>query len=665
MMKLDLSGSGWRLSGWTPFLWKLRCSNEVGTAANTEIAEIPARVPGSVQLALRENGLLPDWNIGMNRLACEWTENRHWMFRREVELPEDGGELVCEGLDYSGWILWDGREIGTFCGSHRPHCFPLPPEAAAAGRHSLAIIFDLPPRWLGQFGDTAELSVGKPRFYYSWDWMPRLVQTAITGSVTVRSRQTPAIRVEEFDTTRDSFRIRGTVRHAHNADRVRLRLADRAGREILRREISCAEFEAGIECAALPVECWNPNGLGNAALYDFTVESTVSRAGKKFRAGFRSVRRRPCEGAPEGAEHWVFEINGTPLFIQGINWTPLLPNYADTPDELYRARIAEYREIGVNLFRVWGGASRERELFYELCDEAGIMVWQEFPLCSSGIGNLPPDDPDSLAELERSADAYLDALVTHPALILWCGGNELFHTGGAGRPCSGREPALQLLARKIRERDPGRDFVPTSASGPAEYCLDENYGKGMHHDVHGPWKPEPQPLELQWTDYWNRDDALFRSEFGAPGAASEELIRKYAGGLPLMPVSAENPLWRNPFDWWLETDAFAAEHKRPPESVAEYVAWSRHRQGRAIAIAAGAAKRRFPKCGGVIVWMGHDAYPCFCNTSLIDFDGNRKPAADALQYIFTRRELPVPERKSAERWSKNEKTCNSAVNYDC
>jgi beta-mannosidase len=107
-----------------------------------------------------------------------------------------------------------------------------------------------------------------------------------------------------------------------------------------------------------------------------------------------------------------------------------------------------------------------------------------------------------------------------------------------------------------------------------------------------------------------------------------------AGDLDPLPVAADNPVWRRPLTWWIEAEQFEAEHGRKPQTLEEYVAWSQQRQARALAIAVEACKARFPRCGGVLIWCGHDCYPCPANTSLIDFHGQPKPAAWALQRIW-------------------------------
>jgi beta-mannosidase len=195
-------------------------------------------------------------------------------------------------------------------------------------------------------------------------------------------------------------------------------------------------------------------------------------------------------------------------------------------------------------------------------------------------------------------------------------------------------PMLKALGEVVRDLDPTRRFLPTSASGPSFSGDPDAYGQGVHWDVHGPWRAEGE-LDMAWTAYWRDDDALMRSEVGAPGPSSAELIRRYAGDVDPFPGTIANPLWRRT-SWWIEWPQFVAEMGREPATLEEYVAWGQARQARALAIAAGACKARFPRCGGFIVWMGHDSFPCAANTAVIDFEGNPKPAAFALAEVFRR-----------------------------
>ena len=645
----DLSQLQWTLIGTTPYAWLLS-GNPVQVLQDQTVEQeaIPAIVPGSVQKSLLNAGILPDWNSGLNARLCEWVENRHWIY--SVHLPDEWFQsgktyrLSAAGLDDRGWVYLNGKEIGTFKTTHLPYLFDLTDHLQPAG-NLLQIIFDCPPRWLGQFGYTSKMTDWKPRFYYTWDWVSRIVQIGIWNTLTLEESDGAEIFNLKVCTEADpasalgSLEVRGSAGAPAGA-KVKLELSGDEGviyQELLPLEVFNGD---GVRWDALPVKLWYPNGLGSQPLYRFTytllgengqIHDCVQRT-----IGFRHITWQPCEGAPANADPWICAVNGRPVFLQGFNWTPILPNFADTGEADYRLRLERYREMGVNILRMWGGAMLEKEIFFQLCDEMGILVWQEFPLSSSGVDNWPPEDETSIAELSQIARSYITRRSHHACLLMWGGGNELQgdldgNKTGVGKPVDLSHPLIRRFAEIAAEEDPGRRFVPTSSSGPYFYVKEENIGKGLHWDVHGPWKADPDLAA--WEAYWKKVDALFHSEVGCPGASSVEIIQCYSGGLPTMPASPQNRLWRRT-PWWIEWDLFLQQGGREDSSLEEYVRWSQERQAQALTIVARSLKNKFPRCGGVIFWMGHDCFPCTANTSVIEFDGRYKPAALALKKVF-------------------------------
>lgn len=648
----DLAQLSWTLTGWAPYQWCVDMSMELGNAIHAELAEISAPVPGSVQEALRQSGILPDWNSGLNARECEWVENRHWCY--ETHLPdlwiqeEISFRLRCLGLDYSGWIVVNGQEVDTFQGSLCPYVLDLTPYLRVQD-NILRIIFDCPPRWLGQIGFTSQIHDWKPRFNYGWDWTPRLVQIGIWDSIFFEASDGQEIVNLHCTTDTDSkqetgvLSLQGQVR-GEKSRFVRLLLhKDSADDDMYleREEFTLSQFAEGITWAHLPIERWWPNGQGAQPLYTLTCQlldeyhhalDTTTR-----RIGFLSVQWTACEGAPPQADPWICIVNNRPLFLQGVNWTPIRPNFADVPVEEYRKRLQLYHDLGCNIVRVWGGAYLEKECFYDLCDELGLLVWQEFPLSSSGLDNWPPEEEHTIVEIAAIAHSYIERRQHHVALIVWCGGNELQgalngHKIGIGKPIDSSHPLIQRLQQTVQEYDPRRRFLPTSSSGPRFDASADEYGKGLHWDVHGPWRVEGT-LGSHWTSYWHHDDALFRSEIGTPGASPVDIIRAFKGRCHEIPGTIDNSIWRRS-SWWIEWPEFQEEYGREPHGLEEYVLWSQNRQARSLAIAARACKERFPRCGGFLIWMGHDSFPCTSNTAILDFYGRPKPAALALAAVF-------------------------------
>jgi beta-mannosidase len=650
-MKLshDLSTLPWLVAGFNPYSWRLSNAHDIRTAP-ADFPAVPVDIPGSVQAALLRAGVLPDWNQGMNSLQCEWVENRHWVFQTDV--PDEWTAVVqqsclkCLGLDDRGWVFVNGNEVARFEGAFTPHTFDLGSHLKPTGNR-LQIIFDLPPRWLGQIGYTSRMTEWKARYNYSWDWISRLVQIGISGGVFLDVSDGV-----EFDNVTcmtevasphggGRLRVNGT---AHGPQDCRVDVTLTGPAEFARREIlTLEEFnQRGLAWEDLPVQVWWPNGHGPQPLYQLVCrlqDSAGRRHDEQSRTlGFKHVAWLPCEGAPAAADPWVCAVNGKPIFLQGVNWSPIRPTYADLREADYRRLLELYRDLGCNILRVWGGAFPEHECFYRLCDEMGFLLWQEFPLSSSGLENWPPEDAASIRALSTVAHAYIARMRHHVSLLMWCGGNELQGSldgrkTGTGKPVGLSHPLIARFAEIVAAEDPGRRFVATSSSGPRFGASLAEVGLGVHWDVHGPWKLDGT-LE-QWKDYWSRVDALFHSEFGAPGASSVEIIRKYSGGLPPFPGSADNPLWRRT-PWWIEWPDYLREMGREPRSLEELVTWSQQRQAEALAFVVGTLKSKFPRCGGAILWMGHDSFPCTANTAIIDFDGHLKPSALALKAVWRR-----------------------------
>lgn len=642
-----LSELTWELSGWRPFCWRMGNSMETGWSMGADVGPVSARVPGSAHQALLDAGLIEDWNVGLNSRACEWTEHRHWAFAAELPAfwtEEPGAKvLMADGLDYSGWILVDGAEMGRFSGALTPQEFDLTAALTPGTPHRLLIVFDTPPEEQGQIGYTSQSRFFKPRYNYSWDWCPRIVPVGVWDRLRLCTGWAGALRVNHLRAELAQDGATGTVQ-------VRVLAAEAvrdAGLNLSVQLLDGDRFLAGafgeirpgnneIALPAVEIEPWWPNGCGDQKLYTFSLKAETA-AGKVVwsctrEVGFRRIEWAPCEGAPADAEPWICVVNGKPVFLQGANWVPPRAIYHDTQDDEYRTLIDLYRNMGCTVLRVWGGGILEKEIFYRLCDEAGILVWQEFPLSSSGLENEPPDSGAVIKRLCAIASSYIERRGHHASLLLWSGGNELtVDLNGMQVPAGYNHPCIAALRGTVRAEDPGRRFIPTSASGPRFGGAPEDFGKGLHHDIHGPWGIEGFVKDMdEWRAYWAKDDALFRSEVGMPGAAALDSIERYSGGQQVMPPQGE--YWRHAAAWW--TQWRRLKDRLEGKTLAEYVALTQAEQAEAYAIAATACKSRFPQCGGFIIWMGHDCYPCPANNSVIDFDQNPKPAYYALKDVF-------------------------------
>lgn len=647
----DLSSLDWKLWGYRPESWKKDFNFTELTGPRADYTNITAKVPGSVQKALKDAGIIEDWNIGNNYIDIEWIENRHWIF--VTKLPDEwvnkGSEinLHCLGLDDNGVIMINGKEAGKFNNTFIPYNFNITPYLKEKD-NTLAVVFECPPSYLGQIGYTSKIKEWKPRFYYGWDWIPRIVQVGIWDNIILEVLDKESARITDLKVVTDADKIKDLGNLKISAEltaqafhgKVRIQLLKDLGEPVIDETVPATQIHDGKVWANLKIKRWWPNGSGDQALYklvctlyDVNVKEsqTIER-----KVGFKNIEWLPCKGVLPEADPWICSVNNKPVFLQGVDWTPIRPNFADLKESDYRKLIKTYKDLGVNIFRVWGGGFPEKEWFYDICDEMGIMLWQEFPLSSSGLDNYPPETPDEIFVMSKISESYVRRLRHHVSVLLWCGGNELYEFGDTA-PVTDKHPMIRCMKEIVKAEDPGRRFVTGSPSGPSIHAGFNNFGKGVNWDVHGPWT-----LPYTATDhtinavrnYWSHDDALFHSEVGVAGAMSAEMINKYRGNFQALPANLENPLWRQ-VSWWIEWGDYLKDHNGDkPESLEEYVAWSQKRQTEGLTIALKANKSRFPKCGGFIIWMGHDSYPCPVNTSIIDFDGNLKPVAIELSKIW-------------------------------
>lgn len=647
----DLSSLTWTLRGWRQNDWELALTPERARVKNSDVGPIQAQVPGSVRGALLASELVADPMFGQQSRLSEWIENRHWQFTAPLpsgieqhlsKHPEWQAILEFPRLDNAGTVLIDESVVGTFAGSFTPHHFDIT-EFVTSGRQTLSVVFTDVPDGLGQNGWTSRIRDWKPRYNYGWDWTPRIVQIGIPEHASIQVGPLASLQEASISALTDPAAVRVDLTRCSLAEVSAVQIAVSGSGLTVTKTIDVDRLDENAT-TIVPVgepEQWQVRPRGAQSLYDVRVsllsaeDAVLCEASR--RVGFRSIEWQETLEAPEGADRWLCVVNGKALFLAGVNWVPIRPDYADVTDDEYRARLTAYRDIGLNFVRVWGGAASERSVFYELCDELGILVWQELPLSSSGLDNEPPADLAFSEQLARIATEYALKLAHHPCLIMWGGGNELTRVNAPavpGAPLTVDHPALAAAAAAFLAADPSRRFVATSPLGPRFDAVATDFGKGLHHDVHGPW--EFDGSESEWRAYWDADDAVMRSEVGVSGASPVDLLEHFgllgdglSGGAHLRAELRQ--LWTHSSGWWL------AEFDRsdPAQPIEEWVGASQRRQAVMLTYAAASTLSRFPRCAGFIVWLGHDTFPCAVSLSLLDYWGRPKPSARELGALFS------------------------------
>jgi beta-mannosidase len=677
--RISLDGDSWELKGYLGEDWRWRDAHLPQSKDRRHW--ITGRVPGTVQHDLWLAGAIANPYRGRNSLLAEWAPQRTWLYRRAFTVGEDlrGSrvQLSFEGIDYEGAFYLNGELLGTHRSMFTPARFEVGELLRYGEENLLAVVLEPAPPEQPQVGRTSRVRTHKSRMTYWWDFCPRMVHLGIwdevwlkaTGAVRIdalRVRATLDHPVGQVFNLTDSSQPQGILRSEDSAqdDRgatvtVTLRLSsagERAARvalvvrdgerEAARREVDVTlpEGESEVQLAlALPdAELWWPNGYGAQKLYEVVAtvavrgeEGWVTSDAERGRFGVREVRFEANEGAPDGARPYRLVVNGQPIYLKGWNWVPIDVMYGVPRPEKRRHLLRLAQRAHVTMLRVWGGGLIEQEAFYDLCDELGILVWQEFIQSSSGIEDTPPDDPDFLAFMRAEAEAIVPRKANHPSLALWGGGNEL--QDAKHRPAGESQPLLALLREVVSALDPERTWLPTSPTGPTFGNAVENIAADPdgQHDVHGPWIY--QGLEKQYT-LANMGTSLLHSEFGVEGITNLSTLEWVAAGEALRPVSRDHPFWEHLGAWWVWDERWRTFWGDIEAlSLPQLVRATQFIQAEGLRYAVEANRRRWPRHSGSFPWQFNEPYPMAACTSAVDYFGQPKP----VYYAVARAYAPV------------------------
>ena len=634
-MKICLTD--WKLAGYWPYTPIQNGSMETGHIHQGVTGIIDAKVPGSIYDDLLRAGIIEDPYFEMNSLKCEWVSNRWWTYQTSFSLSEDlkGSRirLYFGGIDYKARIFVNDRFICEHEGMYEP-VFVEMGEFARFGDevNTVRVIIESAPDEMGQIGFTSRTFTQKARFTYKWDFCTRMVGMGLWEEVCVLISGDTVIKEIQHrycDSLVTGSVLTSSIKSDDNA----------------RLEANLYYNETPIDNTSVPINdgkadfsltvthplLWYPNGSGEQPLYDLKL-SVVSQDGtvsdqKSLKIGLRSLDYAQCDDAIESALPYIPVINGKKIYIKGVNITPLDLMYGCVTDERYEKLIRLCKDANVNLIRVWGGGIIEKEIFYDLCDRYGIMVWQEFIQSSSGIDNVPSKRPEFLKLAAATAEWAVRARRNHVCLTYWSGGNELMDADGF--PATYEDENIAMLREITSRLDPDRLMLPTSASGPLAW--QDAARPELNHDVHGPWKY--QGPTRQYTLY-NNSPIQLHSEFGVDGMTNPKMLDRIfsESNKDRIYTAANNPVWRHHGEWW---DTFSYRESKIfgdlNGCIDTLITVSQFMQAEGIRYALEANRRRQWKNCGSIVWQMNEPWPNFSCTSLLDYSMTPK-----LAYYFYR-----------------------------
>ncbi len=609
----------------------------------------PATVPGTVQQTLQELGLLADQNVGLNILHGRWVEETVWYYRREFAAPKlRAGErawLVFECLDLAATIYLNGQEIGQHANAFYP-CRVEVTKALRAGQNVVVVavesgLFHAMNRSAAGYNThlnhelTKRVWLRKVQSAHGWDWSPRLLNVGIPGNVSLEIAA--GVRA-------DNFVVRSELAEDLTTGKVIARvLAENLGEKPIKGTVKvevekvpkCLSAEVELKPGLHPVEVtvpvpqpqlWWPVGHGAQPRYAVTVTlmvggKVIGRATK--RVGFRHVRVNQ-DPHPEKGRYFIIEINGKPIFCKGGNFVPADLILSKLDRQRYATLVARLLEANGNMLRVWGGGLYESDDFYELCDEKGVLVWQEFIFACA---KYPATDEAWLADFKREATHQIRRLAHHPSLIVWCGNNEMEQfSWGANYEKGQQTPDYGLfhfvLPRLMKAEDPTRFYWPSSP-----YSLDVEPPNADHTGDQHPWS-----IGFGNTDFRQYRDMIcrFPNEGGLLGPTALPTLRactdrvgSFAWELHDNSVSYWD--WTAPYSPDLMIENWVGQSVRSM-SLEDYAYWGGVVQGAGLAEYIKNFRRRMFDSASAIFWMYNDCWPCTRSWTIVDYYLRRTPA---------------------------------------
>lgn len=620
MQVLDLSGR-----------WKLRSRHHT----------LAATVPGDNVSALLAAKRIPDPYRADHERQAQWIGREDWVYEREFRVPaawlaEKSVFLNCDGLDTVAGIFVNGRrvarsenmfarvrvEVKKFL---RAGANTLRIELAAPETAALAAARRLPypiPHTQQPVQSSHRNLLRKVQCHSGWDWGICLMVSGINGAIYLGA--TSLGRIEYVTTQQTHRRGRVTVDVATEVESPaggRTELEVKLGSE---RVVKPVTLRAGLNVLRARVtirepKLWWPNGHGAQPLYPLVVKVAGDEVRKRI--GLRTIEIINVED--QRGLSMTFRVNGRDIFCKGANWIPCDAMPQRQTRAVYEDLLESARQAHMNMLRVWGGGQYERDDFYALCDEKGLLVWHDFMFACA----LYPATPEFLANVRQEARHQVKRLQTHACLALWCGNNE--NIGALNWFEDSRKNRDRylvdydrlnegVLGKTVDECDPTRVFWPSSPCGGRG-----DYSDAFHQDNRG---------DMHYWDVWHAGKSFnayyavtprFCSEFGYQSFPSLDLIRQYA---PRDQFNVTAPImeWhqRHPRGNSIITEMFS-RYFRMPEGFENFVYLSQVQQALAIKTAVEHWRRLSPTCMGTLYWQLNDNWPV-CSWASVEYGGKWK-----------------------------------------
>jgi beta-mannosidase len=631
---------------------------------------VPATVPGCVHTDLIRENLIADPFDGDNESAQQWIGDTVWQYETTFAWSRDANtrhDLVAYGLDTVATVELNGNLIGSTENQHRSYRFDID-AVLVEGQNTLVVTFAAPvpeaeardalhgPR--PRVNHHPYNQVRKLAANYGWDWGIDVATSGIWQPIGIDSWS--GVR---FESVRPLVDVQGEdgVLNAHVAiERDGVTAATPVTVTVRTNDDhdSTSAIHGGsvtipidgnsvqVVVRVPDVKLWWPIGHGGQPLYG--VEATVSSdqpgpvlppATWSGRVGFRTVELNTT--ADQSGNPFQLRVNGELVLIRGANWIPDHAFVTEIDRDRYARRIRDAAEANMNLLRVWGGGLYESDDFYDLADEAGMLVWQDFLLACAAYA-----EEDWLAvEIEAEAREQITRLSPHPSLVIWNGNNENiwgFAEWGWRSQLGGRTWGngyyRQLFPDLLAELDGTRGYSPGSPYSFDDYLNPNDQRNGTMHI----WDVWNQRDYTAYREYEPR----FVSEFGFQGPPAWSTLTSVVHDVPFEPYGAQMLVHQKATEGNLKLERGMQGHLPYPARMEDWHWATQLNQAHAVRFGVEHFRSLAPYNTGTIVWQLNDNWPVV-SWAAVDFNENRKPLWFALQHAYAPRLATIQPREGS------------------
>ena len=618
----------------------------MGTPLKAEKASvIPCAVPGDIHIALQRSGEITDVLKGIEICRLEYLEKEEWWLQRTINISKKEADVTYRlhfgGIDVHGRIFLNGKLLGETENAFIPYEFDVT-AIIQEGENKLLVAVDCGLYTLckddegkryhsedpnaGNYEDYVvdmrRVLLRKPQFTYSWDWAKRLVTTGIWREVELRGYRRIAITdlyaQDEFDNENVTIVVESQTERLDAVAPLALRLSVDGFGEQYTQLVSIDETgKATARFSMKQPHLWFPNGYGDQPLYTISAEVWDGEdclSSLSIRHGIRRLEFDQHFISQEEGYRFALQVNGVDVFCKGANWIPPDSVLANVTEEKYRTLLSEAQHAHYTMLRVWGGGIYESPQFYDLCDEYGILLWQDFMFAN---GYYPTDQPRFAGNIRRECTTIIRQLRNHASVAVWCGNNEIQwqHTilkAGISE-FFGQDIYDDLLPELLQTLDGTRPYRHTSP-----YGRDEDVGSVTDGDTHSWyfWLGLDGADPTDYTSYL-KDKTKFCSEYGVMSYPSFRTMKDYLCGY----VTREQPAWKTHSN--IQEQGLIARicnryyiEDFDALPLLKQIHYSQYMQGDVYRRYMEHFACRAPACMGHLYWMYNDCWGCISWTCM-------------------------------------------------